>query len=123
MGSVNDASLSAVTFDVTAEKIALYADITNDYNPIHVDPEFAAQTPMKGIIAHGTMSLALLWQMLRQNFGPERCGRAELDIRFTRPVRIGDRLSASGSAGSDGCYEVWVANQDDVRVIDGKARL
>ena len=123
MGGLTGTGLQPVSFDVNAEKIGLYADITNDFNPIHVDAEFAAKTPMGAVIAHGTMSLALVWQMLRQNFGAERCARASLDVRFVRPVRIGDRLVATGTAEPDGLCHVWVSNQDDIRVIDGKVRL
>ncbi|MGB6936537.1 MAG: MaoC family dehydratase, partial [Xanthobacteraceae bacterium] len=49
--------------------IRRYADVTDDHNPIHLDPDFAAKTPMGGIIAHGMLSLSLLWQSLQATFG------------------------------------------------------
>ena len=123
MGEITNAELSFVTFDVDQDKINLYADITDDYNPLHVDPEFAATTRMGGVIAHGTMSLALIWQMLRLNFGAERCGEAEINVRFVRPVRVGDHLVATGTIKPDGLAEVWIANQNGEKVIEGTATL
>lgn len=117
------APVDAVSLEITAEVISQYAAITNDYNPIHVDPDFAATTPMKGVIAHGTMSLALIWQMLRREFGAARCARAALDIRFTKPVRIGDVLIARQQPQDDGALSVWVENRTGEAVIKGIARL
>ena len=108
---------------VTREVIEKYAAITNDRNPIHLDAEFAAKTSMGGIIAHGTMSLALIWQVLRAEFGAERCAKAEINIRFTKSVRIGDQLHAQVTAGPEGTCNVWVKNQADDKVIDGVVEL
>lgn len=124
MGSLTSTRPAADTaLEITAEVIGQYAAITNDFNPIHVDPAFAATTPMKGVIAHGTMSLALIWQMLRRDFGAARCAGAALEIRFTRPVRIGDLLTARQEPQEDGGYSVWVENQAGEAVIKGTARL
>jgi 3-hydroxybutyryl-CoA dehydratase len=124
MGSVTtDSDLRGSPVTVTADMIRQYADITNDHNPIHLDPVFAASTPMGGVIAHGTMSLALIWQMLRAAFGPARSSRADLSIRFTRPVRVGARLTASATPMADGSYRVQVADQDGLTVIEGSVRL
>jgi acyl dehydratase len=97
--------------------IRRYADITQDHNPIHLDPVFAAQTPMGGIIAHGMLSLSLVWQSLEATFGRERIADVTLDIRFVRPVREDDWVTAGGerNAGST-TYDVWVR-------AEGKDRL
>ena len=128
MGSLTDTPApadhtSTVALEISAEVIGKYAVITNDFNPIHVDPAFAATTPMKGVIAHGTMSLALIWQMLRREFGAARCASATLDIRFTKPVRIGDRLTARHDPQDGVGFAVWVENQDGDPVIKGSAKL
>jgi len=108
---------------ITADVIGQYATITNDFNPIHVDPVFAAKSPMGGVIAHGTMSLALIWQVLRAEFGATRCGAAVVDIRFTKPVRIDDVLTAKVEHKENNTVFVWVETQTGARVIDGTARL
>lgn len=115
--------LEGVALAVDQTVIDRYAAITGDYNPIHTDPEFAAKTEMGGVIAHGSMSLNLIWQALERTLGSERLGTIELDIRFRRPVRIGDRIEAGGTLETDGAaYQVWARNQKGEAVIEGTAR-
>lgn len=115
--------LTSVEFNVTQDSIRAYADITDDYNPLHLDEEFAAKTPMKGVIAHGTMSLSLIWQSLTATFGIDKTKDMSVTIRFKKPVRPGDSLSSHGTLRDDkpDTYDVWVQNQDGERVIAGKA--
>ena len=110
---------------VDQAKIDLYADITDDYNPIHVDPAFAAKTEMGGVIAHGTMSMNLIWQSLKKTFGQAALAGAALEMRFLRPVRPGDVVTASGKSAPDapGNWQVWVANQRGENVIEGTLRI
>lgn len=114
-----------VSLTVDQAKIRQYAEITDDFNPIHLDAEFAAKTPMKGVIAHGTMSMNLIWQAITGTFGMDAAGGAELDIRFIRPVRLGDVVTAGGEASSegDGRFKVWVRNQAGEPVIEGTATI
>ena len=117
--------LEPITMKVDRAAILAYAEITGDFNPIHVDAQFAATTPMGGVIAHGTLSLNLIWQSLAASFGPGALRGASLDIRFARPVRDGDTVQAGGrpSDVEPGLYDVWVRNQDELNVIEGTARL
>ncbi|WP_111735807.1 MaoC family dehydratase [Roseovarius amoyensis] len=116
-------NLEPVSLNVTMPTIMAYADLTDDYNPIHVDREFAEKTEMKGIIAHGTMSLNLIWQSLRKTLGNEAVAGARLNIRFVRPVRENDTVTGGGieQEGAPGTYDVWVSNQKGEQVITGTA--
>ena len=118
-------SLKPVSLEVDQNKINLYADITDDWNPLHTAPEFAAGTEMKGVIAHGTMSVNLIWQALTASFGLEAAGGATLDIRFLRPVRVGDMVTAGGGIDDDdpSLWRVWVRNQRGEEVVGGTARF
>ena len=62
-------SLHPVTLTVDQAAILLYAQITDDFNPIHVDPEFAATTPLGQVIAHGMLSANLIIQAIALRFG------------------------------------------------------
>jgi acyl dehydratase len=53
--------------EITQERVNQFADATNDWQFIHVDPEKAAQTPFGGPIAHGFLSLSLLSYLNAQN--------------------------------------------------------
>ena len=107
--------LSPVHMKIEPAVIAAYAELTNDFNPIHLDPEFASGTPMGGVIAHGTMSIGLIWQALQRSLGSAAFEQSELDIRFVKPVRPGETLVAGGQARPDapGVYDVWVRAEDD----------
>jgi len=118
-------TLAPVALQVDRQAILAYARITGDFNPIHVDPEFAANTPLGGVIAHGTLSLNLIWQSLAATLGSEAMPGAAIDIRFTKPVREGDTVEAGGrrSADAPGRFDVWVRNQDGINVIEGTMTL
>src|SRR3712207_4596077 len=82
---------------VDQERIDKFAEVTEDHQFIHVDPEAAAKTPFGGTIAHGFLSLSLLSRMAADampvpegvkmgvNYGFER-------VRFLAPVRSGKRV-------------------------------
>lgn len=117
--------LEAVSMTVGQADIDLYAELTNDYNPLHVDPSFASGTPMGGTIAHGTLSVNLIWQSLARTFGPAALERLELDIRFLKPLRAGGTVTAGGEASADspGIFEVWVRDAAGVDLIAGQVVL
>ncbi|ODV12256.1 MAG: hypothetical protein ABT20_04140 [Rubrivivax sp. SCN 70-15] len=120
------AQLKPSSKHVDFDTIMKYAAVTNDYNPIHVDKEFAARSPMGGIIAHGTMSVALIWQALRNTLGLEALNRVHLEIRFVQPVRIDDDVTGGGelrAASSPPVYDVWVRNAKGQTVIAGTAMV
>src|SRR3972149_5769856 len=54
---------------VSQEVIDRYAAASGDYNPIHVDPEYARGTPFGGTIAHGMLVLAYISEAMTAAFG------------------------------------------------------
>ncbi|MBR0681546.1 MaoC family dehydratase [Roseomonas eburnea] len=104
---------------VDRSAILAYAAITDDYNPLHVDEAFAAGTPFGKPIAHGMLSLNLVWQSLRRAFG--QAMPIALDVRFVRPVLQDTRVTAGGHRRKDGAYDVWVRNGAGDDVIIGTA--
>lgn len=122
---VSSPTLRTSSLTVTAQAIQTYAELTNDFNPLHVDASFAAKTPMGRQIAHGTMSLCLLWQSIQRTFGGEALSGVEMDVRFVKPIHIGDTVTAGGKASTDqtGQWDVWVRGDDGVDRIVGVIRL
>lgn len=115
-------TLHPIAMTVDQAAILRYAALTNDFNPLHVDPAFAATTEMGGVIAHGTLSLGLIWQSLVATLGANAVLDLDLRIKFVRPVRVGDRVEASGErvAAGEG-YTVRVRKQDGTDIIVGTA--
>jgi 3-hydroxybutyryl-CoA dehydratase len=114
-------TLHPARLTVTEAAIRAYAELTDDFNPIHLDGDFAAKTPMGRPIAHGTMSLGLIWQCLGLNFPADALATTALDVRFVKPVYIGDELMAGGEADPEqaGRWKVWVRAQDGLDRIVG----
>ena len=85
--------------EMTQARVNEFADVTEDHNYIHVDPERAKDSPFGGTIAHGYLSVALLAPISQQlldvegatgvNYGMDR-------LRFPAPLPVGAEFRGSG---------------------------
>lgn len=113
------AELVPLRLTVGKEQVDAFAEISGDFNPIHIDDEAARQVGMKGAVAHGSLSLNMIWESIESSFACVGDPRLQLDVRFKAPVYVSDTVEAGGKKRSDREYEVWVYNQDGTRVIEG----
>ena len=88
--------LGPVVRHITQEKINLYAEASDDFNPIHIDESFAAKTPFGGTIAHGMLSLAYVSEMMTSAFGRSWVSGGKLRAKFKESARPGDTLTITG---------------------------
>jgi len=80
------------THVVTEADITAFAEVSGDFNPVHMDEAFAATTPFKSRIAHGMLSAAWLSALIAGELpGPGSIYLSQ-SLRFRRPVRIGDEV-------------------------------
>lgn len=93
-------SLPSVVKHITQEEINLYAEASGDFNPIHIDESFAAQTPLGGTIAHGMLILAYVSEMMTKAFGESWLSGGKLSVRFKAPARPKDTITTSGKIDS-----------------------
>ncbi len=78
---------------VTEADVVLFAGLTGDYNPLHVDREFARQTPFGKPIAHGLLGMS--WVAGLGSYAPQMKTAAFLCVRewrFLEPIFIGDTV-------------------------------
>ena len=118
---------AALERSVTAADLQLFAVLSGDVNPQHLDADFAAATRFHGLIAHGMFGGALFSAVLGTRLpGPGTIYLGQT-LRFLAPVRIGDTLRASVtvSARDPAHRRLTLAcrctNQDGVAVIEGEA--
>ena len=79
---------------VTEADVILFAGVTGDFNPAHVDDEYARRSRFGGRIAHGMLSAGLVSAVLAMKLpGPGTIYLSQ-SLRFTRPVMIGDTVTA-----------------------------
>lgn len=115
---------------ITQEKINKWAEVSVDFNPLHVDPEFAKTSQFGSTISHGTLTITYLMEMLTRWMGKGWLkGGQLLGVRFVAPVRPGDSVRPKGKVVDKReekgkklveC-EIWLENQDGTKLITGKA--
>ena len=89
---VGDSAEMAKT--VTESDIALFAGVTGDFNPVHIDAVAAEKSMFGGRIAHGMLSAGFISAVLGMRLpGPGSIYLSQT-LRFTKPVRIGDTVTA-----------------------------
>ena len=77
---------------ITQDKLTAYSQASGDYNPLHLDPAFAAATQFGGIIAHGMLTLALISEAMGRAYGKAWLESGALKIRFKGAAYLGDRI-------------------------------
>lgn len=79
--------------EVTEGDVRAFAQLSGDTNPVHLDEDYAAQTPFKGRIVHGTILNAHVSAALATKLPGPGTIYLEASLRFRKPARIGDVLS------------------------------
>ena len=79
---------------ITETDIVLYAGLTGDFNPMHVDAEFAKKTHFGERVAHGPISLGLIAPVIGMQLPGPGCILLSLSGDFKAPVKIGDTVTA-----------------------------
>jgi len=80
------------TVEITDEMIQLFAKCSGDFNPIHMDENFAKTTRFGRRIAHGMLSGALISRVLAMKLGVNGIYLSQ-NLKFQKPVFIGDKLT------------------------------
>jgi len=80
---------------LTAADIQLFAAMSGDVNPQHIDPEFAATTPYHGVIAHGMWGAALISAVLGTKLPGAGTVYEQQTLHFRAPIRAGDTLTTT----------------------------
>ena len=84
---------ASYTKAVTDQDIQLFAAVSGDVNPVHLDAAFAATTPFKDRIAHGMLTGAFVSAALAMELpGPGTIYLGQT-LRFRLPVKIGDTIT------------------------------
>jgi len=77
---------------ITEQDIKLFADVSGDHNPLHLDAEFASKTMFKQRVAHGMLTASLISAALASM--PGTIILTCVCLSFEKPVYIGDNITA-----------------------------
>ena len=79
---------------VTGSDIEIFAELSGDNNPVHLDADFAAKSPFKARIAHGMLTASFISTILGTKLPGYGCIYLSQTLRFKAPVKIGDTVRA-----------------------------
>ena len=113
---------------VTEADIVMFAGISGDTNPVHLDAHFADQTVFKGRIAHGMLSASFISTVLGTRLPGPGCIYLSQSLKFRAPVKAGDTVTARVTvkhvnADNKRVTVDTVCTVSDSVVIDGEALL
>ena len=120
---------ATITRTLKPADIQLFAIMSGDVNPAHVDPEYAKSSMFREVIAHGMWGGALISTVLGTQFpGP---GTIYIDqtLHFSRPVGVGDTITVTLTAtrkfdhNHHIIFDCLCTNQDGQKVIAGTAEV
>lgn len=86
-----------LTKKITDRDIKLFAEVSTDHNPVHLDDEYAAGTMFKGRIAHGMLTAGLISAVIGEQLPGHGTIYLSQNLKFLAPVRPNDIVTAEVS--------------------------
>ncbi len=114
---------------ITDAVVRAFAELSGDFNPIHLDEEFAAKTQFKKRIAHGMISGALISAVLGNEFKEKKIVYLSQTMKFIAPVFIDDTVTATATVVDIRedkpivTIETVCKNQDGQTVVKGEGKI
>ncbi len=115
--------------EITDEIIRRFAEVSGDFNPIHLDEEFAKTTRFGKRIAHGMLSGAFISAVLGNEFRERKIVYLSQTMKFVAPVFIGDTVTATGTITNIRedkgivTLETLCTNQNGKTLVKGEAAV
>lgn len=112
---------------VSESDIYLYAGVTGDFNPAHIDAVYAAGTFFKKRIAHGMLSAGFISAVIGTRLPGTGTIYLKQEVRFTAPVYVGDTITARVTVTAINAEKNRVtlkttcSNQEGTVVLEGEA--
>ena len=118
---------AAFSKTITETDVYLFAGISGDFNPLHVNEAYAATTPFKTRIAHGALPQGLIAPVLGMKLPGLGTILVEIRCRFKAPVFFGDTVTAKARVIEKMASKKWIklallwTNQREETVAEGEA--
>jgi 3-hydroxybutyryl-CoA dehydratase len=113
---------------ITEADLLMFAGVSGDTNPLHLDEEFASRTMFESRIAHGMLTASLVSTVLGTRLPGPGAVYVNQSLRFLAPVRIGDTVVARATvkeldAARRRVTLATICTVGDKKVLDGEATL
>jgi acyl dehydratase len=120
----------AASFDRlwTEEDVSMFAKLSGDTNPLHMDDEYAQTTQFKGRLVHGMLVASLCSTLVGMYLPGKKCLYLSQTLTFKKPVFIGDTVSVTGVVISKSSVTKLLSISISIRngkeeVVAGDARV
>jgi len=119
----------SVSKEITNKLIREFAELSGDFNPIHLDEEFAKNTRFGKRIGHGMLTASFISALLGYELSVRKVVYLGQTLNFKHPTFIGDTVTATGKIikiREDKpivTIETICRNQDDIVLLEGEAVL
>ncbi len=125
MAEINIGDTAEMAKTVTETDIYLYAGVTGDFNPAHINEAYAQNTFFKGRIAHGMLSAGFISAVIAMKLPGPGTIYLKQEIAFLAPVRIGDTVTARVEVTEKDEKTITLKtvclNQDNKTIVEGRA--
>lgn len=88
---------ASVSRSFSERDVAMYAELSTDDNPLHLDEEFAALARTGGRVIHGMITASLISAIIGTRLPGPGCLWMGQELRFLAPVRIGEAVQATAT--------------------------
>jgi len=118
---------ASFTKTITETDVYLFAGISGDFNPLHLNEEYAKKTPFKARIAHGALPQSLIAPVLGMHLPGMGTILVEVTTRFKAPTYFGDTITATARVAEKLEDKKWVkmaliwTNQRGETIAEGEA--
>ena len=112
---------------ISESDVYLFAGITGDFNPAHVDEEYAGKTFFETRVAHGRLTASFISTIVGPMLPGPRSIYVSQEMNFLAPVKIGDTITTTAEVTElltekkHIRLKTFCTNQDGTVVIDGQA--
>lgn len=114
---------------VTDAMVNGFASLVGDYNPLHMDEEYASQTKFKGRIAHGMLVASFLSTLLGMYCPGKNNLYLSQNLNFRAPLKIGETIRVTGEIKQKAdsvkviCVKTVIYNAKNNIILDGEAKV
>lgn len=128
LGQLRPGLRESFTTTVTAEKMALFYQLTGDCSPIHMDEAYARGRGYPGRVVYGMLGASLFSTLAGVYLPGEHCLLHSVECKFAKPVFLGDVLTVCGEvtqvheAFGEVTIKASITNQNGQKVTRGVIR-
>lgn len=125
---INVGAVYEFSHTITDDDVEKFAALTDDYNPLHIDKEFGAQSMFGKNIVHGMLAASFFSTLVGMYCPGERALYMSQTLQFKKPIFYNDEITVRGTIidKTESVHLISIKTEvirDGVVVIDGEAKV